>query len=93
MVQQFGLLVLPAAGLTCFEAGQPTSHIVKVRGIKTTKNLKAGAHACILVTHFAPILVVRSWAFAHLLQHVCVSLNVLQEKPSPEFQNGRAICS
>lgn len=31
--------------LTCRNAGQPTDHLVKVRGIKTTKKLKAGSTA------------------------------------------------
>ena len=42
-----GLLAALAAGLTRCVSGEPTSRIVKVRGIKTTKNLKAGQR----VTH------------------------------------------
>jgi hypothetical protein len=63
MVRQFGLSALRAAGFrifTCFDSGEPTSHIVKVRGVKTTKKLKAGAHVHVCDSFRAPILVVRS---------------------------------
>ena len=60
------LMFAQSVGLTCHDIGQPTDQLVKVRGIMTTKKLKAGSVARKRVCTHVP-----SWRILRL----CVNQN------------------